>query len=53
MAARGSRLCCAWTPGVAVVVANSSPKHPSMIRFGAEASCFKGYENAVRFAEVP
>ena len=43
----------AWPTGVAVVVANSSPKQPSVIRFGGEVSCFKGNENAVRFADLP
>ena len=43
----------AWPNAVAVVVANSSPKQPSVLRLGGEASCFKGNENAVRFADLP
>ena len=49
----GSReVALAWPTGVAVVVANSSPKQPSVLRFGTEASCFKGNENAVRFTDL-
>lgn len=49
----GSReVALAWPTGIAVVIANSSPKQPSVIRFGGEASCFKGNENAVRFVEL-
>jgi predicted amidohydrolase len=42
----------AWPTDVAVVVANSSPKQPSVLRFGAEASCFSGNGNAVRFENL-
>jgi predicted amidohydrolase len=43
----------AWPTDVAVVVANSSPNQPSVIRFGAVASCVGGHENVVRFANLP
>jgi len=47
----GSReVALAWPTDVSVVVANSSPKQPSVLRFGTEASCVRGNENMVRFA---
>jgi len=54
MMSYGSReVALAWPAGVAVVVANSSPKQPSVLRFGTEASCVGGNENVVRFANLP
>jgi hypothetical protein len=51
MTTYGSReVALDWPTDVAVVVANSSPQQPSVLRLGADASCFKGNENVVRFA---
>jgi hypothetical protein len=53
MMSYGSReVALAWPAGVTVVVANSSPQQPSVLRFGAKASCFRGNENAVRLADL-
>ena len=42
-----------WPMDVAVVVANSSPQQPSVLRFGADANCLKANQSIVRFAVLP
>jgi hypothetical protein len=42
-----------WPMDVAVVVANSSPQQPSVLRFGTDTNCVKANETRVRFAALP
>jgi predicted amidohydrolase len=54
MMSYGSReVALDWPTDVAVVVANSSPQQPSVLRFGADASFVKANENAVRLSMLP
>jgi predicted amidohydrolase len=54
MMSYGSReVALGWPAGIAVAVANSSGKQPSVLRFGADVSCIKGNENVVVFAALP
>jgi predicted amidohydrolase len=50
MMSYGSReVALGWPSGVAVAVANSSSKQPSVLRLGADTRCVRGNENVVRF----
>jgi hypothetical protein len=54
MMSYGSKeVALAWPVGVAVVVANSSPKQPSVLRFGTEARCCRVNESVVKITDLP